>query len=117
MTLPRFTRALLDLEVEITDPDALAAYLFDYGTDSEGNLGMVDVDQDLPNMPGTGAQTKAGRALLHVLASALQAQPNMGIKFVSGNSLPRPIEDGQYTGFKLVPLPLRNDDGKHTDEP
>lgn len=115
----QYCRVLLDIEVEITDETQLAAYLFDWGTDADGQPGMVDPDPDLPGVPNSGQQQRISRALTQLLIEGM-ASRDSGLKFKAGSPRIRPVtEDGNhYRELPGPPLfPRRRADGTYADLP
>lgn len=101
----RFIRFLMDLEVEVVDPTAAAAYTMDWGRDESGEPVMMPYSNQADQMHAAVSQL-----LTQTLANdGAQA----GVKFVSASLLPRQLsDDGQaYLPVTLPRLPARNDDG------
>lgn len=111
----RFCRVLLEMEFEVTDETALAAHLFDWTSDEEGQPMMMDQDPDLPDMPGTSQQYRIGRAAIDAMHTGLRAG-DYGIKWMGSSTLVRAITaEGTYQSFHLPELPARRDDGNLPD--
>lgn len=112
----RYCRVILEMEVEVVDQTSLDTFHFDYTTDEDGNIVMMDSpDQDLPGCPGSGQQYRVGGALQTVLSAAL-GTTDAGLKFMGGSVLPRARRNGVYEQITIGELPARNDDGSLPDQ-
>ncbi|MCP2265587.1 hypothetical protein ACFQHV_00905 [Promicromonospora thailandica] len=105
----KFMRFLVDLEIEVTDPTAAAAYTMDFRRDDEGNIAMAPYPTVEDQMQGT---------LSRVLSAALvQGGAEAGFKYLSASVLPRFLAEGgeKYTQVTLPEMPARRDDGTFPD--
>lgn len=98
-----FKRFVFQLEVELGDPVAAAAYTMDVAEGEDGEIGLS---------PHPTAVGKISAAVVKTIATALSAESERGFKFMSGGLIPWPTDDaGKYTEFVLPAPPNRRPDG------
>lgn len=105
ITERRFIRFLMDLEVEVVDPTAAAAYTMDWGRDESGEPVMMPYSNQADQIRASVSQL-LGQTLANEGARA-------GVKPLGASLLLRHLsEDGQtYLPVTLPSMPARNDDG------
>lgn len=105
---PRYMRFVIDLEVEVVDLIQAAAFRSDWGTDEQGNLGML-----APLDPHLDVASTIQRAVGLTLVDAERT----GLRLVGASVLPRFAgEDGLYGALPLPAMPARGDDGEYLVE-
>lgn len=99
----KYKRFIIEMEVEMTDPVAAAAY----------NMNWTQGDEGPAMLQSEGDHEEIKQAVGGIISQALANQgPQAGFKFCSMSTLDRFIDDnGNYLEFPLPAMPGRNDDG------
>jgi hypothetical protein len=107
----KFVRLVYDLEVEVTDPMAAAAYTLDWTRDEDGGIAMVPYEELERQIAAAVSQT-IGAAL----GEARKASDVHGFRPLGFSELIRPTDErGNYTEMTLPPMPGRRPDGGLND--
>lgn len=102
--MSKYMRVVFEMELEVTDVTAAAAYTMDWGQTADGEIAMMPYPTD---------DQQIYAAVSQVIATALAdaRERGVGFKCLSQSGFPREVVSGEHPAITLPAMPARRDDG------